>query len=127
MDEQLSKGVIGCAISVSRALGHGFLERVYEEALAIEMKEAGISYRRQHAMGVRYKGHSVGEFCCDFLVDGRLLVELKALSALNSQHDAQLMNYLKATGITVGLLLNFGTPTLGIRRVVHGYEPEAAI
>lgn len=127
MDEQLSKNVIGCAIAVSRVLGHGFLEKVYEEALAIELKSAGILYRRQYPISVRYKGLSVGEYCCDFLVDGRLMIELKALSSLNSQHEAQLMNYLKATGITVGLLLNFGTPTLGIRRMVHGYEPEAAI
>lgn len=127
MVEKISKAVIGCAINVSRALGHGFLERVYEAALAIELEIAGLSFERQKAITVEYRGRRVGEYCCDFLVDDRLIVELKALAALAREHEAQMMNYLKATGLTVGLLLNFGRPTLGIRRIVREHDDARPI
>ncbi|HET7931206.1 MAG TPA: GxxExxY protein [Rhodanobacteraceae bacterium] len=127
MGKRLSERVIGCAVTVSRELGHGFLEKVYEEALALELNEARIAYERQKHLVVRYRDLAVGEYCCDFVVDGRLLLELKALSALSSVHEAQVMNYLKATGLPVGLLLSFGTSTLGVRRLVHNYDADQPI
>ncbi|HET6603698.1 MAG TPA: GxxExxY protein [Xanthomonadaceae bacterium] len=122
MNRLLSERVIGCALTVSGALGHGFLERVYEEALSVELRASGIVHERQKAVTVQYRGRPVGEYCCDLIVEDRLLVEVKAVSALSASHDAQLMNYLKATGLTAGLLLNFGTPKLGIRRIVTGHD-----
>ncbi|HET9834737.1 MAG TPA: GxxExxY protein [Rhodanobacteraceae bacterium] len=127
MNERLSEQVIGCAVEVSRQLGHGFLEKVYEGALAVELEEASIPYARQKNIAVQYRGRTIGEYCCDFVIANRLLLELKALTAITRTHEAQLMNYLKATGLTVGLLLNFGTPTLGIRRLVHSYNAEQPI
>ena len=127
MSGRLSERVIGCAVAVSRQLGHGFLEKVYEGALAIELEEAKIPYERQKNIAVQYRGKCVGEYCCDFVVADRMLLELKALTAITSAHEAQLMNYLKATGFAVGLLLNFGTPTLGIRRMVHNYNANEPV
>ena len=127
MNGTLSEAVIGCAIRVSRELGHGFLERVYESALALEFRENGIAFERQKALAVRYRDEVVGEYTCDFLVDSRLLVELKALSALTREHDAQVMNYLKASGLSAGLLLNFGMPKLGIRRLVMNHDDTTPI
>ncbi|MDX2301089.1 MAG: GxxExxY protein [Xanthomonadaceae bacterium] len=127
MGQKLSELVIGCAMSVSRDLGHGFLERVYEAALAIEMDEANVSYERQRGVAVRYRGRVVGEYVCDFIVDGRLLLELKALTTTTREHEAQVMNYLKATGLTVALLLNFGAPKLGVRRIVHNHDDTRPI
>jgi GxxExxY protein len=124
---KLSERVIGCAMSVSRDLGHGFLERVYEAALAIELDEANVSYERQRGVAVRYRGRVVGEYVCDFIVDGRLLLELKALTTMTREHEAQVMNYLKATGLTVALLLNFGAPKLGVRRIVHNHDDTRPI
>ena len=114
----LSQQLIGCAINVSNSLGAGFLEKVYENALCIELSEAGILFAQQHEYEVRYRSKIVGTYLADIVVGNRLLVELKALSALNRQHEAQVMNYLKASGLSVGILLNFGTPKLGIKRIV---------
>jgi GxxExxY protein len=127
VEQKLSEMVIGCAMSVSRDLGHGFLERVYEAALAIELDEARVSYERQRGVAVRYRGRVVGEYVCDFIVDGRLLLELKALTTMTREHDAQVMNYLKATGLTVALLLNFGAPKLGVRRIVLNHDDTSPI
>jgi GxxExxY protein len=127
VEQKLSERVIGCAMSVNRDLGHGFLERVYEAALAIELDEARVAYERQRGVAVRYRGRVVGEYICDFIVDGRLLLELKALTTMTREHEAQVMNYLKATGLTVALLLNFGTPTLGVRRIVHNHDDTQPI
>ncbi len=112
--------VIGAAIEVHRVLGAGFLESVYEQALAIELAERGISFERQWAVGLKYKGQIVGEARLDFLVETRLVVELKAVDALHSIHHAQVINYLKATGFTLGLLINFNVEQLrqGIKRIV---------
>lgn len=127
MSQKLSQQVIGCAMSVSRSLGHGFLERVYESALAIELDQAGIDFERQKSVAVRYRTQVVGEYVCDFVIDGRLLLELKAIAAINDAHVAQVMNYLKATGLTVALLLNFGTPRLGVRRIVYNHDDRLPI
>lgn len=127
MAQKLSERVIGCAMSVSGSLGHGFLERVYESALAIELEAEGILHSRQKGVVVRYGGQVVGEYICDFIVGERLLLELKALAAITSDHQAQVMNYLKATGLTAALILNFGTPRLGVRRIVMNHDDGAPI
>ena len=118
MEQRLSEVVIGCAIEVHRTLGHGFLERVYELALAIEFRHAGLTFERQKSLPVSYRGEIVGEYCCDFLIENLLIIELKALASTTTDHEAQVLNYLKATSTQVGLLLNFGGPRLGIKRLV---------
>ena len=119
---RLSERVIGCAQNVRRELGAGFLEAVYENALAIEFEEKGIRFERQHPLDVYYKDRVVGQYKADLVVESCLIVELKAVTAFNEKHKAQLLNYLRATGLSVGLLLNFGMPRLGIQRIVWKYN-----
>ncbi len=116
--ENLSQQLIGCAINVSNILGSGFLENVYEHALCVELTEAGIAFTQQQKYEVNYRNRIIGKYFADIVVGDKLLVELKALSGLNREHEAQVMNYLKASGLSVGILLNFGTPKLGIKRIV---------
>ena len=127
VEGKLSERVICCAIEVSRVLGSGFLEKVYEAALAVELELAGIAHVRQAPVPVFYRNVRVGEYVCDFVIDGRLILEIKALRALAGEHEAQLLNYLKATGIQAGLLLNFGSPRLGIRRLVLNHDDACPI
>ena len=124
VDPPLSRRVIGCAFVVSNTLGAGFLESVYENALCIELAEKGIAFRRQAPLKVHYRGQEVGAFVADILVEDQLLVELKALRQLTTEHEAQVMNYLRASGLTVGLLLNFGVPGLEIRRLVWSHDDQ---
>ena len=123
---QLSGVVVGAAIEVHRQLGPGFLETVYESALAVELDLRGVRYLRQALIAVSYKGNMVGEGRLDLLVENCLIVELKAVDALTNLHQAQLMSYLKATGHRLGLLINFNVPVLkqGVRRVVYGKDTE---
>ncbi len=119
--DQLTHEVIGAAIEVHRVLGAGFLESVYEQAPAIELAERGIPFVRQSPVSLAYKGHPVGQARFDLLVDEILIVELKAVDALNPIHSAQVINYLKATGYPLGLLINFNVLKLkdgGIKRIV---------
>ncbi len=125
--KRLSERTLKCAQNVSHGLGAGFLEKVYENALCIELTQAGIPFQRQQQFAVSYKGENVGDYIADIVVDDRLLIELKALSCFSKEHDAQVMNYLKATGLTVGLLLNFGVTRLGIRRIVWNYDDNTNI
>ncbi|MGE5154959.1 MAG: GxxExxY protein [Bdellovibrio bacteriovorus] len=118
----ISRRVIGCAFTVSNALGAGFVESVYESALCRELVEQGIAFERQPSLRVFYKGEVVGSFIADLIIERQLLVELKALRQLTSEHESQVMNYLKASGLGVGLLLNFGSPKLEIRRIVWGHD-----
>jgi GxxExxY protein len=111
--------VISCAIQVSNTLGVGYLEKVYENALAHEINKRGLPARQQYPVKVMYDGTVVGDYVVDLLVDGAIIVELKAAKAIDSIHEAQVLNYLKATGLKVGLILNFGTPRLGIRRLLR--------
>ena len=115
--DQVTETIIGCAYTVSNTLGCGFLERVYENALAHETRKAGLDVKQQHAIQVVYDGVIVGEFVADMLVEDCILVELKAAKALDDVHIAQCLNYLNATGLRVCLLLNFGAPRLQIRRL----------
>ena len=119
-EDELARAVIGAAIEVHRELGPGYFEAIYEEALARELAQIGISYERQKAFTVSYKGCTVGEGRVDFLVDGKLVVELKAIEKLLPVHKAQVISYLRATSSSLGLLINFNENLLrtGIQRVV---------
>lgn len=116
----LSGRVIGCALIVLNALGAGFLEKVYENALAHELRKAGLAVVQQHGVSVMYDGMVVGEYVIDLMIEQALLVELKATKALDEAHHAQCLNYLKASGMRLGLLLNFGKPRMEIKRVANG-------
>ncbi|MBS3744577.1 MAG: GxxExxY protein [Wenzhouxiangellaceae bacterium] len=123
----VSECVIGCAIAVSNALGAGFLEGVYANALELELRDAGIPLERECPLPVFYRGTQVGTFKADFLIDARLVLELKAVRAVLPEHQAQLMNYLKAGAFQAGLLLNFGTPRLGVKRMVIDHDDDVPI
>jgi GxxExxY protein len=116
----LSEQIIGCAYSVSNGLGPGFLEKVYENALAHELRKAGLMVQSQAPVTILYDGVIAGEFFADLLVEGIVLVELKAVKELNDAHLAQCLNYLKATRLTLCLLMNFARPKLELRRIVNG-------
>jgi len=105
----ITEKIIGAAYEVHNVLGFGFLEKVYENALAIELKQQGLSVRQQQPVQVFYKGHLVGDYVADLIVEDKIIVELKAVKLLRKTHEVQLVNYLKATRIEVGLLLNFGS------------------
>ncbi len=117
--DAISNRIIGCAFSVANTLGIGFLERVYENALAFELRASGFAVEQQRGVTVRYKDILVGEYFTDLLVEGAVLVELKTVKALESAHRAQCINYLRATGMHLCLLINFGTSRLEVRRVVQ--------
>jgi GxxExxY protein len=119
--DELSERVIGAVFEVANSLGAGFLEKVYERALLRELSTRGISAEPQVAFSVMYKGFNVGDYLADFVVEGSLLVELKCVDRLGNEHTAQCVNYLKASGITVCLLVNFQRPTVEWRRVVLGF------
>ncbi len=123
----LAHAVIGAAIEVHRILGPGYLESVYQAALEVELKLRGIPFEAQRPVGVTYKGHSIGDGRLDFLVDGILVVELKAVDALADVHKAQVISYLKATKLHLGLLINFNVPVLknGLKRVIRSPEEGA--
>ncbi len=105
--DRLANEVIGAAIEVHRQLGAGFLESVYEQSLAIELAERGIPFERQKPVILKYKGNVVGDAKLDLLVGEQLIVELKAVEAIHPIHHAQVINYLKATRLELGLLINF--------------------
>jgi GxxExxY protein len=123
----ISERVISCAFEVSNTLGAGFLEKVYENALCVEFGRTGIPYSRQQQYGIEYKSKIVGNYIADIVVDNKLLIELKALSALSRDHEAQVMNYLKASGLSVGLLINFGTSRIGMKRIVWKHDESKRI
>ena len=112
----ITKDIIGCAFDVINELGSGFVESVYEHALVIALREKGWSVTAQHPISVLFRGQRVGEFFADILVQGKVIVELKAARAIAPEHQAQIVNYLNATGIEVGLLINFGQPRLEYKR-----------
>ena len=118
--DELTERVIGAAIEVHREVGPGLTEIMYEEALALEFELRGIPFQRQFEVNVSYKGKSIGATRLDFLVDGRLIVELKACESLNQVHRAQCICYLRATRLRTALLINFNVPILkdGIKRIV---------
>jgi GxxExxY protein len=115
--EPVTERIIGCAFSVANALGHGFVEKVYENALAHEMRKCGLATVQQRGIVVIYDGITVGEFTADLLVEDRVIVELKVVAALSDVHLPQCRNYLRATGKPLCLLINFGRPKIEIRRI----------
>jgi GxxExxY protein len=119
----LTESIIGAAFTVSNALGCGFLERVYENALAIELRLKGHIVEQQAAREVHYRGQLVGLYQADLIVDDKVVVELKAGRSLEQAHRAQCMNYLRATGKSLGLVINFGTPRIDVHRVQSFARP----
>ena len=119
LHKDLTREIIGAAMEVHRTLGCGFLESVYEEALAVEFGLRNVPFERQKPLDVFYKEKSVKQFVCDFLVAEVVLVELKAIKQLTEVEIAQLLNYLKATNLKLGLLLNFGASSLQYKRVIN--------
>ncbi len=117
--KELTEKIIRAFYDVYNGLGYGFLEKVYENALAIELHHNGHKVEQQKQILVRYRGQVVGDYYADLVVDDFVIVELKAVSAILKQHEAQLLNYLKATPHEVGLLFNFG-PMPGIKRKAYG-------
>jgi len=117
--KELSYAIVGAAMEVHRILGPGFLEAVYEAALAHELTLRGIPFERQKELPVYYKGQLVGHYVADFVVDGQIILELKAVSALTKAHEAQAHNYLAATGLSLAILLNFGAESLQQKRIVR--------
>ena len=117
LESELTDQVIGVFYSVYNELGHGFLESVYENAFAAALRESGLQVVQQAPIDVRFRNTIVGEFKADILIEGRLIIELKAVSQLSPIHEVQLVNYLKATGIPVGLLFNFGPKPQFKRRI----------
>ena len=117
LEQETTELILRGFYAVYNELGHGFLESVYENALAHVLREGGLDVRQQAGIAVHFRGHLVGEYRADLLVPGRILVEIKAAASLAPGHEAQLINYLKATGIPVGLLLNFGPQPQFKRRV----------
>lgn len=116
--EKLTECIIGAAFEVSNALGHGFLESVYRKAMLKQLSLAGLNAAQEVSYRITYCGEDVGHYVADLVVEGKVIVELKALDALTAAHRAQTLNYVKASGLPVGLLLNFGTPRIEIKRVL---------
>jgi GxxExxY protein len=117
----LTERIIGCAFRVSNTLGSGFLEKVYENALAHDLRSTGLAVAQQFAIAVIYDGTTVGDYIADLLVNKAVLVEVKAVRTMDNIHTAQCMNYLRATGLHLCLLLNFGNPRLQIKRILNAY------
>ena len=117
---QLTERVIGCAYQVSNVLGSGFLEKVYENSLALELRKLGLTVAQQHSIDVKYEKQIVGEYVANLLVNEAVILGVKAVRKLDEVHMAQCMNYLKATGLRICLLINFGSPKVEIKRIIHG-------
>ena len=118
--DSLTEQIISCAYKVGNKLGYGFLEKVYENSLAIELAATRLNVETQKPINVCYEGQVVGEYFADMIVEDEIIVELKAVKAIGDIHLAQCLNYLKATGKKLGLLVNFGGDRVTVRRVVNG-------
>jgi len=116
-DEDLSQEILGAAIEVHRSLGPGFLESIYEEALCIELDNLGIPYERQKTLEITYRNHKIGEHRLDLLIASKLVVELKAVKEIEPIHFTIVRSYVKASNATSGIILNFSTMPLTIKRV----------
>ncbi|MGD0815896.1 MAG: GxxExxY protein [Verrucomicrobiota bacterium] len=116
--DPITHDIIGAAFEVHRVLGYGFLEKVYQRAMQVELKQRGRNAELEHRIPVQYKGEGVGEYAADLLVENRVLVELKVASDYQKADEAQLLNELKATSLKVGLLINFGRTKVEFKRAV---------
>jgi GxxExxY protein len=114
---EITEKIIGCAMKVHRELGSGFQEYIYQRALEIELKKPGIKFVREYEMAIYYQGEKIGMRVVDFFVNDIIMVELKAVTDLNDVHLAQGLNYLEASGLEVGLLINFGAKSLQFKRL----------
>jgi len=123
-EAELTERIIGCAMRVHRVLGAGFLESVYQNALRHELGKAGLRVECEKRIDVRYDGIVVGVFAVDMLVEERVMIENKSVQAIIAAHEVQLVNYLTATGIEIGLLLNFGRERLEFQRKTRIYRPR---
>jgi GxxExxY protein len=123
----LTERVLGAVFEVSNSLGAGFLERVYQRALLTELRLRSIRAIAEVSFEVTYKGHAVGEYFADILVEDALVVELKCAERLSNEHTAQCINYLRASGRTLCLLVNFQKPKVEWKRIVHGFQVPAPI
>jgi len=119
MEQEITYKIIGCAMKVHAILGNGFQEVIYQRALEIEMKKNGIDFKREFDMPIYYDGIHIGSRRVDFLVEGNIAVELKALVAVENVHLAQAMNYLEAYNLQTGLLINFGSPKLQFHQLTN--------
>ena len=124
--DHLTHTIIGCAYKVHNTLGAGFLEKVYENALRIELERAGISAKQKEKLIVWYEGQAVGEYVPDIWIEGQLIVEVKGVQTTLKEHEVQLVNYLAATGINDGLLINFGS-SVQIKRKFREYKPKGLL
>ena len=120
---ELSKQIIAAAYAVHKELGYGFVEKVYKNALAIELEEAGIKCNLEVPLNVLYHEKTVGDYVADMIIDDKIIVEVKAVSDIAAIHEVQLVNYLKATGLQIGLLINFGQ-SVKVKRRVFGYDTD---
>lgn len=118
LHKELAYKIVGAAMEVHRILGPGFLEAVYQRALASELTMRGICFEEYKPLPVEYKGNPVGTYEADILVEGEVILEIKAVSTLSERHKAQALHYLAATGLRLAILLNFGSASLQHRRVV---------
>lgn len=118
IEAELSGKIIGCCIRVHQTLGPGFLEKIYEEALAIELNKAGLRFERQKAVLIYYDGKAVGEHRLDYLIESRVILEMKATKEIEDIYLATARSYLRATGLQLALVINFAKPVLDIKRVV---------
>ena len=117
--EELSNLIIGAAIDVHKELGPGFLEKIYEEALKLQLSECGIRFESQKEVKVKFHGIEIGNHRMDLIIENQIVIELKAVKELLDIHRAQLRSYLKATGLKTGLLINFSKPKIEIKRIVN--------
>ena len=125
LHEDLTATALEACFEVAKELGAGFLESVYEKALVVALRQKGLNVKEQFPLAVKFRGQVVGEFFADILLEDKVILELKAARALTAEHQAQVINYLNATGIEVGLLVNFGNPRLEYKRL-HRYKQDAA-
>ncbi|MGO9481703.1 MAG: GxxExxY protein [Candidatus Kryptoniota bacterium] len=121
----ITEKIIGCAMKVHSTLGNGFQEVIYQRALAIELSNAGIDFLREVEMPIHYAGEEIGTRRADFVVDGKIMMELKALIALEDVHLAQALNYLEAYNLEIGLLINFGAKRLEFKRLTNERKLQA--
>jgi GxxExxY protein len=121
----ITETVLGCAFAVINELGAGFLESVYENALLLALRQKGLSAVAQYPIKVKFRGECVGDFYADVLVEGKVLIELKAVKAIAPEHQAQIINFLNATGIEVGLLINFGNSKLEYKRFTRKQRSDS--
>ena len=122
-DDDLTGKIIACAYAVHNSLGVGFLESVYQKAMSIELAKQGLSGMMEKKVPVYYEGTMVGDFRADMVVESRVIVEIKAVEKLAAAHEAQLVNYLVATNTPIGLLINFGSKSVEVKRKYKDYKP----